>query len=426
MKITKKDLAKNQVELTVEVPWEEMSDYLKKAATKISSQTKLPGFRPGKAPYELVKNKFGEMSIYQEAVNDIISDTFYKAITREKITSVGQPDIKIEKIAPGNPMVYIAVVSVLPKVDLGNWQSLKISRKKTEVTDEDINKTLEQLQNMQVKETAVNRATQKGDKVEIDFEVLVDKVIIEGGKNSKYPLVLGEGRMIAGFEDQIIGMKKEQHKEFELTFPKEYFQKNLAGKTATFKVKLISVYQRELPKIDDQLAKNIGLENLAKLKEQLSQNISQDKEAKEKQRVEAEAIETIVKQSKIGDIPETLIANELHKMSHELEHGVIQQGMDMAGYLKSINKTMDDLKKDFRPQSEERVRAALVMRQIALEENIKIDDKQIEEEIAKQTEAYKGHPEALKNISHPNYRQHLANILANQKVVDLISQKIIK
>lgn len=426
MKITKKDLAKNQIELTIEVPWEEMSEHLKRAAANMSHKTKLPGFRPGKAPYELVKNKFGEMSIYQEAVNDIISDTFYKAITREKITSIGQPDIKLEKIAPGNPMVYVATVSVLPKVDLGDWQSLKVTENKIKVTDEDINKTLEQLQNMQVKETPVNRASQKGDKVEIDFEVLVDKVVIEGGKNSKYPLVLGDGRMIPGFEDQIIGMTKEQHKEFELDFPKKYFQKNLAGKTATFKVKLLNVYERKWPKLDDQLAKSIGMESLDKLKEQLSQNIEQDKKTKEAQRVESEAIQAIVKQAKIGDIPETLIANEVHKMSHELEHGIAQQGMDIAGYLKSINKTMDDLKKDFRPQAEERVRAALIMRQIAEEEKIKVDDKQIDEEIAKQKDIYKNNKQAIQNISHPNYRQHLANLLANQKVVELIAKKIIK
>lgn len=426
MQITKKDLEKNQVELSIEVSLEEMKPHLEKAASKMSQNSKLPGFRPGKAPYELIKNKFGEMAIYQEALDMIVSDSFYKAVTREKVDSVGQPEIKIEKIAPGNPLVYTAIVALLPKVTLGEWQTLEVKKKEVKASEEDINKTLEQLQNMQVKETAVDRAAKKGDKVEVDFEVLIDKVVIEGGKNPKYPMVLGEGRMIPGFEEKIIGMKKDEAKEFELSFPKEYFQKNLAGKLATFKVKLLSVAERELPKLDDDLAKLMGMESMAKLKDQLSQNISQDKEAKEKQRVEGEAIQAIVKQAQIGDIPEKLIDSEVHKMSHELEHSITQQGMDMAGYLKSINKTQEDLKKDFRPQAEERIKAALVMRQIAQEEKIKIDDAQIDEEIKKQTEMYKDNKEAIKNISHPGYRQHTANVMTNQKIIELIAQKIIK
>lgn len=426
MNITKKDLEKNQVELAIEVSLEEMKPHLEKAASLMSQKTKLPGFRPGKAPYELVKNKFGEMAIYQEALDMIVSDSFYKAVTREKIESVGQPEIKIEKIAPGNPLSYTAIVALLPKITLGEWQTLKVSKKKIEASKEDVDKTLEQLQNMQVKENPVERAAKKGDKAEVDFEVLIDKVIIEGGKNPKYPMVIGEGRMIPGFEEEIIGMKKDASKEFELSFPKEYFQKNLAGKKATFKVKLLSVAERIMPKLDDELAKIMGVESIDKLKEQLSANIKQDKEGKEKQRAEGEAIQAIVKQAKIGDIPEKLIDGEVHKMSHELEHSISQQGMDMAGYLKSIKKTQEDLKKDFRPQAEERIKAALVMRQISQEEKVKIDDKEIDEEIKKQTETHKDNEEAMKNISHPSYRQHLANILANQKIIELINKKIIK
>ncbi|MBT4516313.1 MAG: trigger factor [Candidatus Komeilibacteria bacterium] len=426
MNITKKDLEKNQVELSIEVSLEEMKPHLEKAAEKMSKKTKLPGFRPGKAPYELVKNKFGEMAIYQEALDMIISDSFYKAITREKIASVGQPEIKVEKIAPGNPLSYTATVALLPKVTLGEWQTLSIKKKSIKASQEDMAKTLEQLQNMQVKESSVERAAKKGDKVEVNFEVLIEKVVIEGGKNPKYPMVIGEGRMIPGFEDKIIGMKKDDKQEFELSFPKEYFQKNLAGKRATFKVKLLSVAERELPKLDDEFAKLMGMKTIDELKTQLSNNIKQDKESKEKQRVEGEAIQAIVKQAKIEDVPEKLIDSEVHKMSHELEHSISQQGMDMAGYLKSIKKTQEDLKKDFRPQAEERIKAALVMRQISEEEKIKIDDKQIDEEIKKQTEMHKDNKDAIKNISHPGYRQHLANMMANQKIIELIAQKIVK
>lgn len=426
MKVDKKDLEKNQIELTIEVSLDEMKPHLEKAAAKISQNTKLPGFRPGKAPYDLVKNKFGEMTIYQEALDMIVSQTYYQAVTENKLESVGQPKINIEKIAPGNPLVYKAIVSLIPKVELGDWKSLSIQRKKIEASQEDVNKTLEQLQNMQVKENLVDRAAKKDDKVEVDFEVLINKAVIEGGKNPKYPLVLGQGRMIPGFEDQIIAMKAGESKEFELKFPDKYFQEALAGKLATFKVKLLNVYERELPKLDDEFAKKVGFENIEKLKKQLSDNIKQDKEDKEKQRVEGEAIEAIVKQATIGDIPENLVANEVHKMSHELEHSISHQGMDMAGYLKSINKTHEDLKNDFRPQATQRIKAALVMRQIAQEEKIKVEESEIDAEISKQKEAYKNNPEAVKNIEHPGFRQHLENMLTNQKVLALIEKNIIK
>ncbi|MCD4760450.1 trigger factor [bacterium] len=426
MKITKKDLEKNQVELNIEVSLEEIKPHLEKAAQNISIKNKLPGFRPGKAPYEMIKSKFGDMGILQEALDFIISDSFYKAITREKLETVGQPDIKIEKVAPDNPIIYKATVSLLPKVTLGEWRKLSVNKKNAQATKEDVDKTLEQLINMNVKETIVDKKAGKGDKVEVDFEVFINKVIVEGGKNPKYPLIIGQSQMIPGFENYLIGLKAGDKKEFELKFPDKYFQNNLAGKKADFKIKVLNVYNRELSKIDDAFAKTMGFESLVKLNEQLKQNISQDKEAKEKQRVEGEAIMEVTKVSTIEDIPDTLIKNEVGKMAQELEHNIISQGMDMAGYLKSINKTQEDLQKEFEPQALQRIKAALVLRQLAQEEKIKVDDKDVVQELKKQEETHKDNKEALKNIQHPAYRQQLKNMMLNQRVIGLITETIIK
>ena len=426
MQITKKDLEKGQVELTIEVSVEELKPHLEKAALSLSKKHKIPGFRPGKAPMDMIKNKFGEMTLYQEALDAAVSDSFYKAVTREKLQTVGQPQINIDKMAPDNPLVYKAIVALLPRVNLGDWQKITVQKKAAQATEDDINKTIEQLQSMNVKETVVERAIKKDDKAEVDFEVYLDKVIIEGGKNPKYPIIIGDNKMIPGFEEQIIGLKAGDKKEFELKFPAKYFQNNLAGKIATFKVKILQVFERELPKIDDGFAKSMGFDNLAKLKKQLTDNITQDKQAKEKQRVEGEAIREVVKACEFGDIPEVLVDNEIHKMIHELEHNITSQGMDMAGYLKSINKTHDDLHKDFREQAIERVRAALVLRQLAIEEKIKIDDKEVEAEIAKQKEAYKDNKQVLQNIANPGHKQHMANLMTNQKIVELIAKNIIK
>lgn len=426
MQITKVDKEKNQVELTIEVSVDEIRPYLNTAALKLSQKNKIPGFRPGKAPYDLVKTHFGDMAILQEALDNIINQTFYQAVSQEKLETIGSPDIKLEKVAPDNPLVYKATVAILPKVILGNWQHLSIQKNEAKATDEEINKTIDQLRQMAVKETVVDRAIQTGDKAEVDFEVSVNKAVIEGGKSNKYPVVIGEGRMIPGFEDKLIGLKAGQETSFSLKFPEKYFQNNLANKLADFKVKIIAVYERHLPELNDEYAKTIGFDTVAKLKEQLKNNITQDKEQKEEQRAENEAVSAIVKNSQIGDLPDVLIHNEVHKMIHELEHSITSQGMDMAGYLKSIHKTHDDLHKDFEAQGIERIKAALVLRQVALSENIKVEEAEIDEEIKKQRELYKNNKEALKNLSHPSYRSYLGNMLVNQKVMSLIKNAIIK
>ncbi len=426
MQITKKSLEKGQVELTITVEVAELDKHLRSAANRLSQKNKVPGFRPGKVPFEMAKNQFGEMALYQEALDEVITQSYYQAITDEKIEAVGQPKISVDKLAPQNPIVYKAIVNLLPTVTIGDWQKIQISKKDASVTAEDIAKTLEQIQNLNVKEVITDRAIQKGDKAEIDFAGTMDKVAIEGGTSYKYPVIVGEGNMIPGFEDKLIGLKKDQEIDFSLQFPEKYFQKNLAGKLADFHVKVVNVYERQKPELSDELAKNVGFETLEQLKEQLKNNIQKDKENKELQRVESEAIQEIVKITTVSELPEMLIDSEIHKMIHELEHSVNGQGLDLAGYLKSINKTHDDLHTDFRAQAIERIKAALVLKQLAKDHEIKPEEGEVKAEIEKQKKMYKDDPESLKQInSHDNW-QYLANVLTNQKVIKFIAEKIIK
>lgn len=426
MQITKNPLEKGQLELTITVEVAELDKYLHSAANRLSKKNKVPGFRPGKVPFEMAKNQFGEMALYQEAVDEVITQTYYKAITDEKIEAVGQPKINIDKLAPQNPIVYKAIVNLLPTITLGDWQQIKVAKKDVSATEEDITKTLEQLQNLNVKEVITDRAIQKGDKAEIDFVGTIDKVAIEGGTSYKYPVVVGEGNMIPGFEDKLIGLKKDQEIDFSLQFPEKYFQKNLAGKLADFHVKIVSVLERQKPELNDDFAKNVGFANLTELKEQLKKNIDKDKEQKELQRVESEAIHEIIKTATFSELPEMLVDSEIHKMIHELEHSVNGQGLDLAGYLKSINKTHDDLHTDFRTQAIERIKAALILKQLAKYNDIKAEESEVKAEIEKQKNTYKEDPEALKQInSHDNW-QYLANVLTNQKVIKFISDKIVK
>ncbi len=425
MKVEKKDLGKNQVELTIEIPTEEIKNHLEKAAQKLSQKSKIPGFRPGKAPYDLIKARVGEMAIYQEALELIVNATFYEAVTQEQLVTIGQPEIKIQKLAPNNPVIYQAIVSLLPTVTLGDWQSKKITKTAVKVETEELEQTLKQLQEMRAQENLADRVANKGDKLEIDFEASINKAVIEGGTSHKYPIVLGEGRMIPGFEDKLIGTKAGDSIEFDLKFPDKYMQENLAGKLAHFKVKINGVYNRQLPELNDEFAKGLGFESVEKLKQQITDNIQKDKEIKEAQKLERTAIDQIISTATIGEIPENLIDNEIHKMIHELEHNIKQQGLEMSGYLKSIKKTHEDLHQDFREPAIMRVKAALVLRELATQEKITVADQEIDEEIKKQEAMYSNNPQALQNIKNPMHRQYLANMLVNQKIIKFISEKII-
>ncbi|MBP9802635.1 trigger factor [Patescibacteria group bacterium] len=425
MQVTKKDLGKNQIELTVEVPLEEFDEHLKKAAIKLSQRSSIAGFRPGKAPYDVIKTKVGEMSIYQEALEDIINHSFFQAITKEKLETIGKPDIKIEKLAPGNPIVYIATVILLPKVTLGNWQEKNIKATEVVVPEEELEKTMGELKKMRAKEALVDRAAQNGDKIMMDFEVSINKAVLEGGTSYKHPLILGEGRMVPGFEEKLIGSKAGDELEFDLMFPDNYHQTNLANKEAHFKIKVLEVFERSLPELTDELAKEFGFDDLVALKKQISDNILSDKENKAKQKTEKEVLDILVSTSTIEEIPEKLIHNEIHKMISELRHDVENQGLEMTKYLESIKKTEDDLHHDFREQAIKRIQATLALKTLAETENIEVSEEEIETEIKKQEIQAQAAGSKI-DFKDPHYHSYLHNVLLNQKVIKFITDKIVK
>lgn len=423
MKIEKKDLGKNQIELSIEVPLEEFDEHLKKAAFRLSQKSSIPGFRPGKAPYDLIKTKVGEMNIYQEALEDIINHSFFQAVTQENLITIGQPDIKIEKLAPGNPIVYKATVMLLPKVILGNWQEKTLKLEDVKVEDKDLEKTISELQKMRSKESLVDRPAKIGDKVVVDFEVSINKAVIEGGVSHKYPLVLGDGQMIPGFEEKIIASTAGQDLEFDLKFPKNYPQENLADKEAHFKIKVLEIFERSLPELNDELAKEFGFADLVALKKQISDNILSDKKNKAQQKLKKEAIEILIQTATIEEIPEQLIHNEVHKMIHELRYDVESQGLEMDKYLASIKKTEHDLHHDFEASAKERIKATLVLKTLAETEKITVSAEEITAEIQKQ----QGQQMNNKlDLNDERYRQYFSNVLLNQKVLKFVTDKIVK
>jgi trigger factor len=427
MKTEVKNLPRGQAELTVELSAEEYQPYLEIAVKKISEQIKIPGFRPGKAGFDIIKAKVGEAEIWQEALEPAVKKTLFAALTEQKLDTVGQPQVDVIKMAPGNPVVYKATVSLLPETKVDDYKKIEIKKKPIIVKDDEIKKILANMQKMRAKEALVDRPAQAGDKVEIDFDTFLDKIPIDNGQHKKFPVVIGDNTFIPGFEDQLIGLKKDETKTFQLKFPENYFQKNLAGKLVDFKVTVLAVFQRDLPALDDDFAKTLGqFKTLKETEDKIRENLEHEAEHAEEHRQEEELIDKLIAASSFGDIPDLLVSSESQKMMEEMEYNVQSQGLEFTDYLTHLKKTREELLLDFAPQAIKRVKSALLVREIGLAENISASEEEIGQEIEKTLAQYGRDPEIEKNINAPAYRGYLRNVLLSKKTMDRLKELLIK
>lgn len=424
MELNKKELNKNELELTITVKVDEMEKFLKLSAERLSKTAKIAGFRPGKAPYDKIVQELGEMKIYEAALDDILTHYFWQAIDDNKIQAIGQPKIDIEKFAPGNDLVFKATVALLPKVKLGKYTGFNIKKQEVKIDKVELNKVMDDLREMRVKEVIKKEAVVKGDKAQVDFKVSCDGKPIEQGSAEKYPLVVGEGRMIPGFEEEVIGLKAGDEKKFKLKFPENYHDKAVAGKECEFEIKVHDVFKRELPELDDEFVKSLGqFESVEDFKQKVEENIKSEKSFKESQRVEIEMLDKIVDAAEFEDIPELLIDAESHKMVHELQSSIESQGMSWEQYLSSIKKDHDALQKDMVEGAERRVKTSLLMREIAAKENLRVDAKEVEEQLQKLAEQYKDNAQAQENLKSDGYKKYLENNMNNDKVLEYLRKE---
>lgn len=418
-----KKLPKSQVEIQILVPAAAFQKFIDAAAEELSKDLKIDGFRPGKAPRNVVEQKFGAEKILAHGVERAIKKTYVDAVTKNKLNTIGEPKITITKIAAGNDLEYKAVAAVMPEVKLSNYRKdVKTIKKPVaeKVTDEQIQKEIETIQKSRVKLVTVAREAKKDDRVEIDFEVYVDDKLIEGGAAKNHPLTIGENYFIPGFEDKLVGMKENDEKEFELDFPKDYHQKELAGKPAKFKVKMSLVQKKELPEVNDEFAKNLGnFENLAAFKKNLSEGIELEQQNKNKEKRRAEAIEKIATESQI-DVPDVLVDQELEKMMAEFEQNIATMGLQLETYLENIKKSKSEITKGWEETAGKRVKAALVLKEIAKAEEIDVPSKEVEEEMNKVLAYYKSVGNMEKNVDMERLYSYAKGILTNEKVFELL------
>lgn len=422
-----KDLAKSQKEVKVTVAPEELKPYMERAAAELSGKVKIEGFRPGKASYEIVAKRVGEMNILEEALPNVVRKQLVEIIEKEKLETVGEPSINVEKAAPGNEVIFTATLTMLPAVKkLADYKTIKIEAKDVVVKEEEVERVIGELRKMQSIEREVEREVRKGDKATVDMAMAIDRVTVEGGGAKGHSIYLDEPYYIPGLNEQLLGMKKGEQKVFKLTFPKDHFNKNLKGKEVEFTVDLKGVHQIENPEIDDAFAKRLGQESTEKLKELLRKNLQDEADIKETQRQEIAAIEELIKKSEVADLPDMLVTNETKKMIHELEHSVAGQGGEFGDYLKSINKTSDQLMLEFAPQATQRVKSMILMREIAKRENLEPTDKETLDEQLRLLNMYADDPETQARIRSEDGEEYMRGMLKNRKVLSFIRETCVK
>ncbi len=419
MQVSVKDLEKSKLEISVELSLEEFSSFIVKGAEKVSASVKIEGFRPGKVPYDILKQKIGEMGILEEAANLAINKTIDEVIENNTNgrQAVGQPQVSITKLAPDNPLEYKVIVSLLPEISLGKYKDLGLKAEQAVVKDEEIDRALRDFQELRAKESASAEAAAKGDKVVMDINLFLDKVPVEGGQHQDLAVILGKQYLVPGFDEQIMGLKQGEEKSFDLGYPKNHHQKHLAGKNVTFNIKIKEVFRRELPPLDDKLAEAFRLKSLDELKDNLRHNMLHEKEHQLEHKQEAEMISKIADDSKFGELPEEIIGNESRNMLAELEQSVIRQGGKFEDYLSHLQKTKEALILEMAPNAVKRVKSALIIREIAKAEKIAPSEEEIETKIKELKEQYKGNAEVEKMLAEAGYRSYLRNVLTNEQVI---------
>lgn len=423
MKVTVKQLPESRVEMKVVLPWEEWQGEIEHAKDGMAKSVKLPGFRPGKVPKNMVEQRFGKQAIMVEAAEHVVSHSYAKALEQEKVDAIGQPEVTLGQVKEGEEFTYSIITAVMPLVKLASWRDAvkkvnsEFAKKDTAVADEDIMKELERLATMRAKQVAVNREAKMGDSVLVDFTVKQEGVVIEGGKSENHPLVLGKGVFIPGFEEELVGMKEHDEKSFELTFPSEYHAKHLAGRPATFEVKMRSVQEREVPLLDDAFAKSLGkFETLAEVKENLKKGMFEEKKEQMKNEHRTEILDALVDKATI-DFPELLVKQELLRMTQDFEAQLTQMGLTLDAYLEQMKKTKEALEAEWLPQAKRRLSANLVIEFLAEDEAITVDTPEVEAEMNKALQYYKNVKDIEKNIDMERLYAAVSGQLKNEKVL---------
>ncbi len=427
MKIDNKKLENAIVELTVAFDVDEWKETQKKALNKLAKKVKIDGFRPGKAPVAMVKARVSKGSILEEATDMILQANFVKILNDAKVEPLAQPALNINKVSEEELEVRI-LVPVKPEVELGEYKGLEVKKTRVTVTKKEIEEQLTNYQS-QFAELSVKEDgnVADGDTAVIDFEGFIDGVAFEGGKGENYPLEIGSGSFVPGFEEQLVGMGVDKEEEIKITFPKDYGAVDLAGKEAVFKVTVHEIKEKHLPEIDDELAKDVnidGVETLDQLKDHIKANIKTRKENENEQKFMDDIYDALIANSKV-ETSEALLKEEQEMLLKEIEQNLQRQGLNFEVYEQFTGKNKDAIKEDVKPQAEKRVKINAILAAIIEEEKLVVSDEELETELQTIADYYKKELAEVKKIFEGNMSR-IENDLLTRKAIELVKDNLKK
>ena len=421
MSLQVEKLEHNMAKLTVEVAAEDVEKALQAAYLKQRKQINIPGFRKGKVPRQMIEKMYGPEVFYDEAANNMIPDAYAKAYDESELDIVSQPKIEVVQMEKGKPFIFTAEVATKPEVTLGDYKGLKVDKVSTRVTQKEVDEEIEKERERNARTIEVtDRAVQDKDEVTLDFEGFVDGVAFEGGKGEDYPLTIGSGSFIPGFEEQLIGAEIDKEVEVNVTFPKEYHSEELAGKDATFKCTVHTIKAKELPELDDEFASEVSeCETMDAYRAEVKKNIKERKERTGKEKKENQAVDQAIENAQM-DIPEAMIEFQVRQMADDFARRIQQQGLTVEQYFQFTGMTAEKMMEEMRPQAEKSIKTRLVLEAIFKSENIEVSDERVEEELTKMAEAYQMEVEKLKEFMGENEKKQIKEDLAVQEAITLL------
>ena len=425
VKVDKQENSKVVLEFTMDK--ETFEKELDKAFHKNAKYFKVPGFRNGKVPRNVVEKVYGEGVLYETVIEDNVDDEYRKAVEDNKLEVVSKPELDVKQIGKGKDLIYTVTLFVKPEATVKKYKGLEVKKIDSKVSKKEVDAAIESDRQKNARVVSVDdRDLQKDDISTIDFEGFVDGVAFEGGKAENFELTIGSGQFIPGFEDQLIGMKIGEEREINVTFPKEYHAENLAGKPAMFKVKLISIKSKILPELDDEFAKDVSeFETLADYRKDVEKKVKKQKEESAKNQKEIAVIDKLVENTEVV-IPESMIDDEVESMSNQFASNLAYQGLNLKTYCMYMNTTEEEFKKNLRPEAEKNVKLKLALDAIEKLEEIKVEAKEIDEKIDELKKQYGSENTNDDLNKNENVRHYMEEKIKQDKLMKIIVDSAIE
>lgn len=421
MSVQVENLEKNTAKLTIEVPVEKFEEAVQHSYNKNKGKFNIPGFRKGKAPFNMIKKMYGVGVFYEDAVDEVIDASYPDAAKESGLEIVSRPSISIEEIEEGKAFVYTAVVAVKPEVTLGEYKGVEVQKTKSEVTEEDIETEIKRAREKNSRLITVeDRGIEDGDQVTIDFDGSVDGKRFEGGKAEDYPLTIGSHTFIDNFEEQLIGKTTGEECEVNVTFPAEYHVEELKNKPAVFKVKVKEIQRKELPEANDDFASEVSdFDTMEEYKKDLTEKLQAEKIEAAKTADEDKVVAKVIENATM-EIPDQMVEEQVNGMVNDYARRLESQGISFKQYVEITGMTAEKIGEQMKPQAIKRIQTRLVLEAVVKAENIETSEEKLDEEIAKMAEAYKMEADKLKSYMTDSDKDQMKQDLAVQAAVDLL------